>query len=254
MHPVATRKGDGQAPQSGFDHVVHRFGKHELQSLQEMLGNLVQILLVPFRQDDRGDMRALGGQNLFFQPPDRQHAPPQRDLSGHGHIAAGREIVFEIEPGFSERDAAAFVLGSAFGILLHQRGALVLHGAAVAKNGRSIAIYGYSGAGKSTLAAALCGDGCSFVADDICVVGLDGQQQPMVLPDGRHLKLWKESIDHLKLAERRGIAVKQIGPYRVRGTELTRFVSLTASTPWLAIHVVRTGGKTTISFVARPAA
>lgn len=124
-------------------------------------------------------------------------------------IAAGREIVFEIEPGFSERDAAAFVLGSAFGILLHQRGALVLHGAAVAKNGCSIAICGYSGAGKSTLAAALCGDGCSFVADDICVVGLDGQQQPMVLPDGRHLKLWKESIDHLKLAERRGIAVRE---------------------------------------------
>lgn len=124
-------------------------------------------------------------------------------------IAAGREIVFETERGFPERDVAAFLLGSAFGILLHQRGALVLHGSAVAKGGRSIAICGYSGAGKSTLAAALCGDGCSFVADDICVVGLDGQQRPIVLPDGRHLKLWKESIDHLRLAERRGTAVRK---------------------------------------------
>ena len=50
---------------------------------------------------------------------------------------------------------------------------------------------------------------------------------------------------------RRGIAVKQIGPYRHRAVELTRFVSETPSTTWLAIHVLRTGGKTLIFFVAR---
>jgi len=50
----------------------------------------------------------------------------------------------------------------------------------------------------------------------------------------------------------RGIAVKQVGPYRVRGVELTRFVSQTPSTRWLAIHVLRSGGKTLIFFVARP--
>lgn len=50
---------------------------------------------------------------------------------------------------------------------------------------------------------------------------------------------------------RRGIAVRQIGPYRVRAVELTRFVSQTPSTTWLAIHVVRMGGKTRIFFVRR---
>ena len=50
---------------------------------------------------------------------------------------------------------------------------------------------------------------------------------------------------------RRGIAVQQIGPYGVRGVELTRFLSQTPSTPWLAIHVLRTGGKTLIFFVSR---
>jgi hypothetical protein len=50
---------------------------------------------------------------------------------------------------------------------------------------------------------------------------------------------------------RRGIAVQQLGPYGVRGVELTRFVSQTPSTPWLAIHVLRTGGKTLIFFVPR---
>ena len=50
---------------------------------------------------------------------------------------------------------------------------------------------------------------------------------------------------------RRGIDAQRIGPYTVRGVELTRFVSRTPSTPWLAIHVLRTGGKTLIFFVPR---
>jgi hypothetical protein len=50
---------------------------------------------------------------------------------------------------------------------------------------------------------------------------------------------------------RRGIDVKQIGPYRIRGAELTRFISQTPSTTWLAIHVLRAGGKTLIFFVQR---
>jgi len=54
-----------------------------------------------------------------------------------------------------------------------------------------------------------------------------------------------------KELERRGIAARQIGPYRVRSVELTRFVSETPSTPWLAIHILRRDGKTLIFFVPR---
>lgn len=56
-----------------------------------------------------------------------------------------------------------------------------------------------------------------------------------------------------KELDRQGIAVTQVGPYRVRAVEVTRFVSQTPSTAWLAIHVVRIAGKTLISFVPRPA-
>jgi hypothetical protein len=122
-------------------------------------------------------------------------------------VARGQEIRVQLEPDATERDAAGFVLGTSFGILLHQRGALVLHGAAVAKDGRAIAICGASGVGKSTLAAALCQEGCSFAADDICVIGLNSQRAPIVLADGRQLKLWQESIVKLDLVERRGEAV-----------------------------------------------
>ena len=54
-----------------------------------------------------------------------------------------------------------------------------------------------------------------------------------------------------KELEHRGIAVTQVGPYKVRGAEVTRFVSQLPSTPWLAIHVLRSGGKTLIFFVPR---
>ena len=123
-------------------------------------------------------------------------------------IAHGQEIFVDLELDAKERDATGFVLGTSFGILLHQRGALVLHGAAVASDGRAIAICGASGAGKSTLAAALCREGCSFAADDICVIGLNGQYEPIVQSDGRQLKLWHESIAKLDLSERRGEAVR----------------------------------------------
>jgi hypothetical protein len=124
-------------------------------------------------------------------------------------ITAGRDIAVELEVGATEHDVTGFILGTAFGVLLHQRGLLVLHGSAVAQNGRALAICGESGAGKSTLAAALCRAGFSFVTDDLCVVSQNEHKHPVVLPDGRKLKLWREAIENLDLAERQGEAVRQ---------------------------------------------
>jgi hypothetical protein len=70
------------------------------------------------------------------------------------------------------------------------------------------------------------------------------------LVSGRGLR---DTTDFIaKELARRGIAVAQIGPARIRGVELTRFVSQQPSTPWLAIHVLRAAGKTLIFFVPRP--
>ena len=69
------------------------------------------------------------------------------------------------------------------------------------------------------------------------------------LVSGRGLR---DTSDFLaKELDRRGIAVERIGPYDVRGVELTRFVSQTPSTPWIAIHAMRSAGKTLIFFVPR---
>lgn len=54
-----------------------------------------------------------------------------------------------------------------------------------------------------------------------------------------------------KQLARLGIAARQVGPYRTRGVELTRFISETPATTWLAVHVWRTFGKTMIFVVPR---
>jgi len=65
----------------------------------------------------------------------------------------------------------------------------------------------------------------------------------------------RDSTDFLtKELAKRGIAVRQIGPYRVRGVEVTRFLSDAPATPWLAIQILRVAGKTLIFFVPRPKA
>ena len=69
------------------------------------------------------------------------------------------------------------------------------------------------------------------------------------LVSGRGLR---DTTDFIaKELERQGIAVRQIGPYRVRAVEVTRFVSQAPATSWLAIHILRVAGKTLIFFVPR---
>jgi len=118
-------------------------------------------------------------------------------------ISAGREIAFEIDERIAEADAAVFLGGVAFGILLHQRGQVVLNGSAVAVNGRAVVFCGASGVGKSALAAALVKRGYPMVADDICAVS-DGS----VHPDVAQLKLWQDAIERLELADARGERVR----------------------------------------------
>ena len=85
-------------------------------------------------------------------------------------IRGGASIVFEPDPEASDRNIRLFLLGSAFGALLHQRGALPLHANAIEIDGRAVAFMGHSGAGKSTLAAWFHDRGYKVLADDVCVV------------------------------------------------------------------------------------
>ena len=120
------------------------------------------------------------------------------------YVRDGRNIVVAPEPGAEDESVLIFLLGSAFGALLHQRKILVLHAGALEVKGCSVLFTGDSGIGKSTLAAGFHKRGYPFLADDVCAVGMINGH-PAVIPGFPRLKLWadvltklKQDKDHLK--------------------------------------------------------
>jgi hypothetical protein len=100
-------------------------------------------------------------------------------------------------------DLRVYLLGSAFGALLHQRRLLPLHVSAVQTGHSAWAFTGDSGAGKSTLAAFLNSRfGYSVISDDVSVVSAK-DTYPLLYPGPRKLKLWKRAIDHIGLQNER---------------------------------------------------
>jgi hypothetical protein len=112
-------------------------------------------------------------------------------------VRGGREIIVDPIPGVEERVLRLYILGAALGLLLHQRGLLVLHASTVALDGSAIAFVGERGWGKSTTAGALHVRGHRIIADDITAVDLDNTSSPMVLPGFGQLKLWPEAATAL---------------------------------------------------------
>ena len=110
-------------------------------------------------------------------------------------ISGGNRILVERKPGAPDRNVRLFLLGSAFGALLHQRGLLPLHANAVEIDGRAIAFMGESGAGKSTLAAWFHDRGYPVLTDDVCVISPDRDGTPVVHKGLGRLRLWKDAVE-----------------------------------------------------------
>jgi hypothetical protein len=110
-------------------------------------------------------------------------------------IREGRQILIDPAPGASERNLRLFLLGSAIGALLHQRGLLPLHANAIDLGGRAVAFSGHSGAGKSTIAAWFHDRGYSILADDVCVIGFDEAGRALAYPGIPRLRLWREALE-----------------------------------------------------------
>lgn len=112
-------------------------------------------------------------------------------------IEGGREILVEARPGVSEEAIRLYLLGSALGILLHQRGLLVLHANAIVIDGAAVLFMGPSGAGKSTLAAWCAARGYPVLTDDICAVEVSAGGGITVLPGLTRLRLAADAARNL---------------------------------------------------------
>ncbi|MEL7567611.1 MAG: hypothetical protein AAGU27_22415 [Dehalobacterium sp.] len=113
---------------------------------------------------------------------------------GSYYIANGKEIIIDSAPNAEIRVIRLFLLGSAMGVILFQRGIFPIHGSAVAVNEYCFITTGIRGSGKSTLAAAFKERGYSVLTDDIAAVAFDQEGVPWVYPSYPQQKLWKDSL------------------------------------------------------------
>jgi hypothetical protein len=112
-------------------------------------------------------------------------------------IRDGKEIVVDPAPSASEGDVSAFLLGTVFGALCHQRGIVPFHASAIDIPSGCVAFAGASGAGKSTLAAALRIRGHQIISDDVCFLRRNEAEEILVWPGIGRIRLWEDAIDAL---------------------------------------------------------
>lgn len=109
-------------------------------------------------------------------------------------IHKGQEIIVNSQTGIDETFLRALILGPAMGILLHQRGRLVLHASAVNINDAAVAFMGHNGAGKSATTFSFMNNGHPLISDDILSIDFRSGL-PVVHPGLPRIKLWPESLE-----------------------------------------------------------
>ncbi|MFN3944123.1 MAG: hypothetical protein ACK4K7_04250 [Allosphingosinicella sp.] len=132
---------------------------------------------------------------VSFEPCAEGHLLSVREVARF-LIAGGRRIIVDPAPGASDRNVRLFLLGSAFGALLHQRGILPIHANAIDFGSVAVAFGGHSGAGKSTIAARFAAAGRPLLSDDVCAVTFEGDA-PVVHQGVPRIRLWADALQHL---------------------------------------------------------
>jgi len=117
--------------------------------------------------------------------------------AGWFRVRNGREIIVTPCERFLPEQLRAFLLGSAWGALMYQRGQLIIHASAVRSGNGGVAFCAACGGGKSTLAAALISRGYPFLSDDLCYVETVNSGPPVAHPSTFRLKLWEEAFHQL---------------------------------------------------------
>ena len=120
------------------------------------------------------------------------------ELEGIGWYRAVNGIVLTWErwhQDVSENDIRTFLITSALGALLIQRGAMPLHATTITRDNKAVLLLGSPTTGKSTLAYCLLQQGWRLLSSEISVVDKNGY----VWPGIQQIKLWHGSLAALGL-------------------------------------------------------
>jgi len=117
-------------------------------------------------------------------------------LPGHGRFfITADKIVVEQFPGADENLLHLFLLRSSMGILMQLRGGLVLRGSSVEIDGRGVVIVAPACTGSSTLATALVQRGAKLISDELCVIVINSQGKPELIPYYPGIFLWRDMAE-----------------------------------------------------------
>lgn len=109
-------------------------------------------------------------------------------------IISGKKIIVNPQTGLGQNFLRSLIFGYGLAILLHQRGLFVLHANAVEMNGGAVLFLGSNGVGKSTTTITLVKNGYNLLSDDMLILNLERDNDPVVLSGLPQIKLWPEVI------------------------------------------------------------
>lgn len=114
-------------------------------------------------------------------------------------VSGGSKIEVKLAKGANLSEVRLYLLGTCFGMLLHQRNILAFHASSVATPRGAVFFTGPSGIGKSTLLCTLTQLGYTMLSDDVVGVRLSDINSPMALPSFPRSKLRSDSAIQLGL-------------------------------------------------------
>lgn len=91
-------------------------------------------------------------------------------VCGFLKIKSGKEIIYELNPGYDPESITPFIMGWGMTIALSQMGYSAFHCSALTRNNQCFFVSGVSGAGKSTTSLELIKQGCKYLCDDMAIV------------------------------------------------------------------------------------
>ena len=153
-------------------------------------------------------------------------------------VEDGSLITIEPMPQTNIDEVGRYFRMTPLAALLFQRGVMAFHAAAAATRQGAILLAGDSGAGKSTLLAALMKRGWTILSDDLAMVDLDEQGNPVVFPVCQDILLWPDAT------EKKEIAVPPSrSPFNDTGRRVISLTNRFTSAPqplravyWLSVH------------------
>ncbi len=130
------------------------------------------------------------------------------------YIQNGKKIRIEPAGDPDIPSVRLFLLGSAFSIILFQRGLFHLHGSSVLIDRVACCIAGPSGSGKSVTTLGLIRQGAKLFSDDKTVITIR-EGQPYVLPGFPVIKIWKDMLETFNIRPEKELKLRNgLNKYR----------------------------------------